>query len=350
MCASSALLLVITAHGGEHPLKPQLFLTEQPPRLLSAYGLFSDAVGQQPNAGLMPYDLLSPLHSDYSDKYRFLYIPEGQSVPYSKEGVLDFPVGSALIKTFAYPASNASNAPLRLLETRLLVHLAKGWQPRVYIWNQAQTEAVYKVAGKTITVDWFAVGGDPRPLRYRVPNLNQCTTCHSIDKTMMPLGLHARNLDHDFAYARFGLNLGTRNQLKLWQQRGILSGLPTRPEHPVMVAWHDADADLNARARAYLDINCGHCHQPGGGAHSTGLYLHYDETRPLQLGIRKKPTASGRGSGGRLYDLVPGHPEQSILLYRMASADPGERMPEISLVRPHPEGIELIRDWILSLK
>ena len=46
----------------------------------------------------------------------------------------------------------------------------------------------------------------------------------------------------------------------------------------------------------YLDVNCGHCHSPTGNANSTGLYLNL-ETRDLNLGIYKKPVATGRGSG-----------------------------------------------------
>ena len=304
---------------------------------------------------MIPYSLISTLHSDYSDKFRFLYVPPATPAHYRSEGLLDLPVGSALVKTFSYPASDSANAPNHLLETRLLVHTEDGWQARVYIWNREQTQAHYKVGGKSINIDWLSVGGDPTPLRYRVPNLNQCKGCHSKDQVMVPIGPRARNLDFAFDYdsvpgfAATGIE-GRRNQLKVWAELGALADLPRHPGHRKSVSWGDRNADLQARARAYLDINCGHCHQPGGAANSSGLFLNLEESRRVHLGIGKKPTATGRASGGRPYSLVPGQPEQSILLYRMQSDKPGTQMPEISLTRPHAEGIELIRDWIMSLR
>ena len=39
-----------------------------------------------------------------------------------------------------------------------------------------------------------------------------------------------------------------------------------------MVDWADQNANLDDRARSYLDINCGHCHIEGGSADTSGLY------------------------------------------------------------------------------
>ncbi|MEO1656072.1 MAG: hypothetical protein AAFU64_21200, partial [Bacteroidota bacterium] len=132
---------------------------------------------------------------------------------------------------------------------------------------------------------------------------------------------------------------------------GLLEGLPNNHEEiPQLAVWDNpASGNLSERARAYLDINCGHCHHPQGPAHTSGLYLHYQEESQTALGIHKPPIAAGRGSGGRLYDIVPGQPEASILLYRMESQDPGVMMPELSRKMIHKEGVQLIRDWITSL-
>jgi hypothetical protein len=138
------------------------------------------------------------------------------------------------------------------------------------------------------------------------------------------------------------------NQLQYWKQKGILSGLP---ETGVAsnADWQDKSQPLNDRARAYLDINCGHCHRPEGAAGTSGLFLHAHETNQTALGIMKTPVAAGRGSGGRMYDIVPGKPDASILLYRMQTNDPGIAMPEIGREQLHNEGIALIKEWIRQM-
>ena len=98
-----------------------------------------------------------------------------------------------------------------------------------------------------------------------------------------------------------------------------------------------------------MAINCGHCHIPSGVANSTGLYLDFHETRPVHLGINKSPVAAGRGSGNLKYSIVPGHAEESILLFRMISTDPGVMMPEQGRSLVHWEAVNLIREWINSM-
>lgn len=63
----------------------------------------------------------------------------------------------------------------------------------------------------------------------------------------------------------------------------------------------------------------------------------------------KPPVAAGRGSGGFAYDIVPGDPDQSILLYRLNSTDPGIMMPELGRWTIYQEGVALIRAYIESL-
>jgi len=43
-----------------------------------------------------PYRLNIPLYSDGADKLRFAYVPEGAEVGVGEQGLLQFPVGSAL--------------------------------------------------------------------------------------------------------------------------------------------------------------------------------------------------------------------------------------------------------------
>src|SRR4029078_12040749 len=124
----------------------------QPPDKLSAYGLFvGDGSTQEPQAGVIPYDLKSPLFSDYVEKFRFVKLPDGKSATYHASDTFDFPVGTLIAKTFAYPAdARTRSGPRRLIETRILKREADGWVGLPYIWNKEQTDAVLEVAGDTV--------------------------------------------------------------------------------------------------------------------------------------------------------------------------------------------------------
>ncbi|HIF14361.1 MAG TPA: hypothetical protein EYQ86_03130, partial [Bacteroidetes bacterium] len=291
------------------------------------------------------YSLSSPLFSDYSDKLRFVYIPEGKKLGYEKNKVFLFPVGSILIKTFAYLNTNGSLNP-QLLETRLLIHANSGWKTISYIWNKEQTEAYLEIAGKTTEVSFINKEGEKITFDYSVPTQIQCKGCHLKNDKISPIGPSIRQLNKDFDYAQ-----GIQNQLIHWEKAKILSSLPDISKIPQLPVWDDeTTGSLHERAMAYLDINCGHCHREEGPANTSGLRLRYNEIDPYKIGIMKKPVAAGKGTGGRPYDIVPGQPDQSILIYRMESTDPGKMMPEVGRKIVHKEGVEMIRDWISHLK
>jgi hypothetical protein len=46
---------------------------------------------------------------------------------------------------------------------------------------------------------------------------------------------------------------------------------------------------------------------------------------------------------------VPGAPDESILIYRVESTDPGSMMPELGRSLVHAEGVALLKDWIAGL-
>ena len=131
---------------------------------------------------------------------------------------------------------------------------------------------------------------------------------------------------------------------KKWMKVDYIDEIDINLNTPVN--WEDKTLSLDARVKSYLDINCGHCHSSTGGANSTGLYLDLTENRPTHRGVFKKPVATGRGSGGHEFSISPGKPEESILLYRMISIDPGVMMPEAGRSLSHQEAIEMIREWI----
>ena len=310
------------------------------PRFLSEFGFFQDMQNQIPAEGVHPYSLVSPLFSDQTDKLRFVYVPEGQKLGYVKDKVFIFPVGSTLIKTFAYLNMNG---PLeqQLLETRLLINTNAGWKAISYVWNEEQTDAKRAIAGATIPTSFLNSQGELLAVRYRAPNQNQCKECHQVNKVMTPIGPKARNMNKDLNYQS-----GEMNQLLYW---AALGWIDQKLDSSPISSYTDVNASLDNRARAYLDINCGHCHIPGGSADTTGLYLNLIEENQEKLGIFKKPVAAGRASGNLKYSIVPGHADDSIMLFRMKSLDPGIMMPESGRALADDAGIKLIKNWIDKL-
>jgi len=88
----------------------------------------------------------------------------------------------------------------------------------------------------------------------------------------------------------------------------------------------------------------------GAPGETSGLFLNIEETDSTKLGVFKPPVAAGRGSGDRLHTIVPGKPNESIMIYRMESTDPGVMMPELGRKLVHKEGVELVKEWIKKMK
>jgi uncharacterized repeat protein (TIGR03806 family) len=341
--ALAALLLVLSCCACSRQVRSHV--DEPYPKKLSAWQLFVGRPSDlKPNAGVVPYDLNTPLFSDYATKYRFVWMPPATSAVYSENETFEFPVGAILSKTFAYPLADQGGKQ-RLIETRLLVRGRSGWATLPYVWNLEMTEAYLDVAADPTTVRWKHPSGESYTLDYVIPNVNQCKECHEKSKTTLPIGPKARNLNRDFTYAD-----GRANQLDYWARIGYLKGAPVASQAPRVPAWDDASgASLEARARAYLDVNCAHCHNPEGTANTSGLYLTFAQTDPMRLGFCKVPVSAGLGSGRLLFDVVQGNPDESILMNRMDSATPKVMMPELGRTVIHREGVALIRQWIESL-
>lgn len=292
---------------------------------LSTYGLFADVAAQEPAAGVIRYDVNSALFSDYTDKHRFLVVPDGATIPWHDEASLEMPAGTILVKTFAYGE--------RLLETRLLIRQAAGWTGASYVYDETGVEAHLAVAGETIEVT------DPVENAYAVPNKNQCKNCHEETEDILGLiGPKVRHLNRD-------------GQLEALIDAGILTGAPADPATwPRTPVFDDPDSGtVEARARAWLEINCAHCHNPAGAARTSGLDLRASQTTPFEYGVCKPPVAAGSGSGGRPYSIVPGDPDQSILVYRIESTEADVKMPELGRNLVHAEGVALVREWIAAM-
>src|SRR5690606_37492183 len=112
---------------------------------LSEFAFFTGKLADLTPAGdVIPYDVNTPLFSNYAEKSRFVKFPQGETAQYNDSAAFTFPVGTILIKNFYYPVDFRKPDGLRkIIETRLLVRQPGGWEAWPYVWNEDQSDAVY---------------------------------------------------------------------------------------------------------------------------------------------------------------------------------------------------------------
>lgn len=310
---------------------------------LSDYGFFaSNLKDMVPAQNVVPYNIITPLFTDYAIKDRFILLPATSKIQFTGQGILNFPDSTFLIKSFSYINNEDKKI---LVETRILFKNPKNhqWEVMNYLWNAEQTDATKFITGSRIPVTLKDADGKLISTKYQVPNVNDCKRCHINNNELLPIGPKARNLNYT-------LPGDSINQLSRWASMGILHHLPAINTIEKLPDWLDKkNYSVNERARAYLDINCSFCHTKGGDAYNTGLFLEYEQQDPNHIGIMKLPVSAGGGAGGLNYDIIPNNPEHSILLYRMNSTEPGTAMPELTRTVIHKEGVKLIREWITDM-
>ena len=351
--------------GGCQPASTPVAIHEADsvPARLSEWGLmFADGDRLRLNDGVIPYDLNTPLFSDYALKLRTVWMPDGTRAVYREDQELEFPVGTIISKTFHYERAgehvrqqdreselNSDGfldlAKYVLIETRLLVRQADGWQALPYVWNAAQDDATLELAGDQLDVV-LADADITNSITYIVPDANQCGGCHTTDHTareLRPIGPKAWQLNREYTW--WG---NPKSQLENWAASGMLNGF--EGDAPNGVRWSaPGDATLEQLSRAYLDANCAHCHNPRGAADTSALHLNIDAPVDRLYGVCKTPVAVGRGSGDRPFDIYPGRPDDSILVFRMQHTDPAIAMPELGRSAVHAEGVKVVSDWIASM-
>lgn len=346
--------------GGE-PQWPTVDLDALPYEYLSEYGFFGgeDLSALEPAAGVHPYTVVSPLFSDFAGKARFMYLPEGAQLhvdfaaadpgPGGEGELWEWPVGSVLIKNFYFDLDRQNpgqDQNAKLIETRLMVQYPDGWEVFTYVWDDAEQDAVLTKYGQLVDVEFTDVDGQPATQEYKVPSLEQCGSCHSRDNVLATLGPVTQQMN--YLVERDGAMI---NQMQWLESLGLFDEpLPDLSEFPTMVDPMGEVGTLDQRARSYLHANCSHCHRQNGGAGISGLRYPYWEQTPIHLGICKPPAAAGAASDGRPYDIVPGDPDQSIVVFRMQSLDPMIKMPELPSRVLNPDGIQLISDWIAAME
>ena len=287
---------------------------------LSDYGLFKGRMSDlRPNDNVLTAHLSATLFTDYTEKQRLIVLPPGKMIRLAGDGVPTYPEGTIIAKTFYYSKGLKGGKPAKIIvETRLLIKHKSQWNASSYLWKGE--EAYLSPTGGPVAVSFIDGGGSKHTTNYIVPSRTDCITCHRQGDALQPIGLTAKNMN-------LAIDNGDvfTNQLDYWKHIGRLEYTAGR-NTARSVPYDDPKASLEDRARSYLNINCAHCHNPGGIAAITQLDLR-EETPLYDTGLLLK---------------------QGKVALRMTV--PGElHMPKIGTTIPHKEGIALVLQYINSL-
>jgi len=295
-----------------------------------------------PNEDVLPYDVITPLFSDYAKKKRFIWMPEGTKATYNSDHtVLEFPEGTVMIKNFYYDHVQPSDSR-KIIETRLIYKKNGEWKFADYIWNDEQTEATYSLQGSTKSIEWLDENGNAKSVNYRIPSEVECFTCHKTNNIATPIGPKPQNLNKNLTYAD-----GSMNQLSKWIQVGYLeNNLPGTIN--TVVDWTDETQSLENRVRAYVDMNCAHCHKEGSHCDYRPLRLAYNETlNPVNLGVCVDPQEEVNSTLTHI--IARGNVNRSVMSYRLNTTEPQFRMPLLGRSLVHEEAVQLLNEYISSL-
>ncbi|MBT8257550.1 MAG: hypothetical protein KJO49_03695 [Bacteroidia bacterium] len=325
-------------------ISPVVFdMASVPYQTLSEYNFFEGPMADlEPVYGVLPYDLINPLFSDYAKKKRFIWMPSDLQARYTTDhSVFNFPLGTVLIKNFYYD-NVLPEGRTRILETRVMINKPEGWVFANYVWNDDQSEAVFDLNGSFLPLEWEE-DGMVKSVNYRIPAGPECHTCHKIGEVPIPVGLKPQNLNMILNY-----DDGSMNQLEKFINMGYLADeLPESIR--TMVAWDDESASLKDRARSYLDINCAHCHQDEAHCAYRPVRFNFDESaNDTKIGVCVEPdTDLGNGLS---HIISPSNHQRSVMYFRLNTNDEAVRMPLLGRTIIHQEGVDLIYDFINSLE
>lgn len=215
------------------------------------------------------YDFLTGMFIDYATKFRSISIPKESHINYNGPGLLDFPENTVLTMTIYYLKDGTD--PLLgkyIIETRVLIKKSDSWEMGNYIWNNEQTDAILATGTESIKVpiNFISVHGNAEYVNYEIPNAVSCIKCHNNNGKTIPLGVKARSLNYGYV---------ENNQILYLKDKKMLIGAPEIFQIPYLTAMLDTSEKLEDRARAYMDMNCAHCHQPGG-SHDSDINMSLD--------------------------------------------------------------------------
>ncbi len=300
---------------------------------LSDTGLFADTAKHALDPERIPYDVASPLWSDFAHKDRSISFPavtgkNDKAARMTPVDGWDFPAGTSIVKNFYLERKRGDASSKQIVETRVLLKRGGGWQGFSYEWNDAGTDATLLDGGKekAFTVD---VGGRPTRQVWSYPSRSDCFRCHT-QAAGTVLGLQTSQL--------------SAAQIETFKAKGV-NAADVKGAKPLVAV--DGGGSLEERARSYLHVNCSTCHRPGGGA-PTSFDLRAGTPLADTGIVGAEPKYGDMGvAGARI--VKPGDPKQSLLYIRMTSTG-SSRMPPLASSHVDPAAERVLAEWISSLK
>lgn len=266
------------------------------------------------------YNINTTLFSDYAHKQRIIALPTGTSLEFNGDGLPIFPENTVIAKTFYYNVDERDLALGKtIIETRLLIKINGVWETGNYAWNEAQTDAILDYEGSTLPITWIDTEGNANPTSYKIPSNTDCFTCHSNNDNILPIGPKLRSMN---------FNVNGVNQIEQFISNQQLTGVTSSSSVRSLPNWEDPSLTLETRARAYMDINCAHCHIPGGTcADQSTLNLAFETT------IEDT-------------DILN---QTALMDYRISFYLDGISMPYIGASMRHTEGLDLVQSYLNTL-
>ena len=286
---------------------------------LSDYAVYQgNASDLKPNSDYKLYELSSQLFSDYAEKQRLIKIPIGTILKAVNDGLVEFPEGTVIVKTFYYfNDKREEKKGKKLMETRLLVKTNAKWKVGTYMWNEEQTEANLIKSGMKKTVSWIDEKGTENVISYHIPNNAECRTCHNTGSTTMPIGTKVRNLNFNIIR-----NNVLQNQLIYLSKESIMNSINPKA-FASLPNYKDTTLSIEKRARAYFEVNCAHCHNEKRFASHKDLRFAYEHSLQKTKILDVKNRIINRTQNGK--------------------------MPKIGITVTDKDGIALIKKYIESL-
>ncbi|MBI1292704.1 hypothetical protein GC173_15930 [bacterium] len=318
-----------------------------PTRLSDIPALLAAGMGvDQTELGIIPYAPSAILWSDGAIKERFIALPGSSQLGFREQDGWDFPEGGMVIKNFLLPSDERdASHTLRRLETRLLLHLNGVWAGYSYHWNEEETDAILLPRALNRRAPLTQSDGSVLDYSWYYPSRTECFRCHT-EAANFVLGINTGQMNHSITYPSSGV---IDNQLRAMDHVSLFAEpLPAAPEDLERIpSQYDTTASINDRARAFLHANCSYCHRPGGGGQ---IGTDFRWSTPLgEMGIYYLRPAGFDLDIEDAYNLLPGHPERSVLAARMISLDPAFRMPPVARSRVATEDLAIVEQWITSL-
>jgi len=273
---------------------------------------------------------------------RFVAIPGEQQIKAEGEK-WSFPEDSVFVKTLSLDLEQGNPSSRQRIETQLLHFDGAEWQPYTYRWNDEQTDAeLLDATGTEQTFDIVDVDapGGVRRHSWRFSGRGECQRCHNNwSGPVLAFNSPQLNRTHNFT--------GTlASQLDTYAHIGLIEKPVPVEDRPKLADPRDDAIDNNTRARAYLHVNCAHCHRLHAGS---AVLSHMPHDLPLDktnmVGVR--PTQGTFGIHAAQV-IAAGDPFRSVLMYRMSKLG-GGRMPHIGSTEVDLEGVALIEEWIRQI-